>query len=49
METVIFIVNIIQFNANINTPLIDEAWQPRELQYPNTANPEKLFIELLVT
>jgi hypothetical protein len=49
MEIVIFIVNLIQFNAIINTPMIDEAWQPRELQYLNIANPEKLFIELLVT
>jgi hypothetical protein len=44
MEVVVFIVNIIQFNATINTPLVD-----RELQYLNTANPEKLFIELLAT
>jgi len=49
MEIVIFIVNIIQFNATVNTPLTDEAWQPRELQYLNTANPEKLFIDLLAT
>lgn len=49
MEIVIFIVNIIQFNATINTPLIDKAWQPIELQYLNNANPEKLFIDLLAT
>ena len=49
MEVVIFIVNIIQFNMTINTPVNDEAWQHRELQYLNTANPKKLFIELLAT
>jgi hypothetical protein len=49
MKIVTFIVNIIQFSATINTFLIDEAWQPRELQYLNTANPVKLFIELLAT